>query len=170
MSFGSGSGSSAISNVRTGGGQQGILAFVLLAVAGVALIGWFLHKAPPPPDKPAMDTAAERLQILSNEAPAVKPIALEITPQVTRDWIALDGYQDSKGIDNLVIGIVKTAYRKRLGDTGFIHCFGSATGGWSYDALKAAVGSDVMDSVRAQIIQINEETRKQSRQRETRHG
>jgi len=170
MSFGSGSGSSAVSSVRTGGGQQGILVFVLLAVAGVALIGWFLHKSPPPPDKPAMDTAAERRQIMQTEAPAVKPIALEITPQVTRDWIALDGYQDSKCIDNLVIGIVKTAYRKKLGDAGFFHCFGSATGGWSYESLKAAVGSDVMDAVRATIIQINEQTRKERRQREARRG
>jgi hypothetical protein len=169
MSFGSGSGSSAISGVRTGGGQQGILAFVLLVVAGVALVGWFLHKSPPP-ERPVMDAATERLQIMQNEAPAVKPIALQITPQVTQDWIALDGYQDSKGIDNLVVGIVKTAYRKRLGDAGFIHCFGSATGGWSYASLKAAVGSDMMDAVRAQIIQINEQTRKETRQREARHG
>jgi hypothetical protein len=169
MSFGSGSGSSTVSSMRTGGGQQGILVFALLAVAAVALIGLFLHKAAPA-EKPTLSTAAERLQFIQSEAPAVKPIALEITPDVVRDWIALDGYQDSKGIDNLVIGIVKTAYRKRLGDAGFFHCFGSATGGWTYDSLKTAVGSDVMDAVRAQIIQINEQTRKETRQREARRG
>jgi hypothetical protein len=173
MSFGSGSGSSTVSGMagmRGGGGQQATLGFALFVVAAVALVGFFFKKPPVVEKQPAPDPAAARLRIIQSEAANVKSIALEMTPQVTRDWITLDGVQDKQGIDTLVVGIVKTAYRKRLGDTAYTNCFGAPGSKWTYTSLKAAVGGDMMNAVRARVIQLNEELRRDLRRQEASRG
>jgi hypothetical protein len=173
MSFGSGSGSgsvSGMSNVRGSGAQQGILRIALFVVAAVALIGVFLRKPTAPAERqPALDPVTARRRTIQQQAPIVKPVALEMTAQVTRDWMQLDGVQDKQGIDNLVVGIVKTAYRKQLGDSGYIQIFGAPGSTWTYSSLQDAVGSDMMNAVRAQVIQLNEEFRRSLRH-EARRG
>jgi hypothetical protein len=176
MSFGSGSGLSTVSGmsgVRGGNsGQQATLGFALFVVAAVALVG-FLFKKPPAPEKAAPDPVAARrqvVQVIQDKAATVKPIALEMTPQVTRDWINLDGVQDKQGIDNLVIGIVKTAYRKHLGDTAYVRYFGAAGSKWTYASLTNAVGSDLMNAVRAEVVQLNEQFRRELRRQGASRG
>jgi hypothetical protein len=173
MSFGSGSGLSTVSGmsgVRGGNsGQQATLGFALLVVAAVALVGFFFKKPPSPPS-PAPDPVAIRRHVIQSEATAVKPIALEMTPQVTRDWINLDGVQDKQGIDNLVVGIVKTAYRKHLGDTAYVRCFGAAGSKWTYASLTDAVGNDLMNAVRTEVVQLNEQFRRDLRRQEASRG
>jgi hypothetical protein len=166
MRFGSRSGSSAVSSVRTGSVQQTQLVAALLAVAAVALIGFVVHKSLPPA-KPALNTAEERRQFIQSEAPDVKRIALDkVVPFAVSDKIAKEGYQeDAKDIDNVVIGVVTYTYKNQFGDAVYSQCFGS-TQEWTYDSLKALVGSDMMDAVRAEVIRNYEEILKQARQQE----
>jgi hypothetical protein len=164
MRFGSGSGSSAVSS-RRAGEQQTQLIVVLLAVAVVASLGIFLHKVAHP-EKPALNTAEERRQFIQSEAPNVKRIALDkVVPFAVSDKIAKEGYQeeDAKDIDNVVIGIVTYTFKNQLGDAVYSQCFGS-TPEWTYDSLKAVVGSDMMDAIRAEVIRNYKETLKQARQ------